>query len=128
MPGWKEKFLNLSVTNAGLLHIPLWKASLENAKDEQHPGRHKPHRPPGLFAQSSTREGRRTQMTQNNIEALLEQAARSSELPGWNDQLQWLVNATLSRFERECLLDDEDLFYVTAGTGIPDPKEENPKK
>ena len=43
-------------------------------------------------------------MTQNNVEALLEQAALSSELSGWNDQLQWLVNATLSRFEKRRLL------------------------
>lgn len=62
-------------------------------------------------------------MTQNNVEALLEQAALSSELSGWNDQLQWLVNATLSRFEKRRLLQDEELFYVAAGTGIPDPKD-----
>ena len=34
----------------------------------------------------------------DKVEALLEQAAQSSKLPGWNDSLQWLVNSTLSRF------------------------------
>lgn len=67
-------------------------------------------------------------MTQNNVEALLEQAALSSELPGWNDQLQWLVNATLSRFEKRRLLQDEELFYVAAGTRIPDPEDGKQKE
>ena len=58
-------------------------------------------------------------MMQNNVEALLEQAALSSELSGWNDQLQWLVNATLSRFEERRLLQDDELFYVAAGVKIP---------
>lgn len=67
-------------------------------------------------------------MTQHNVEALLEQAAQSSELSGWNDQLQWLVNATLSRFEKRRLLQDEELFYVAAGTRIPDPEDGKQKE
>ena len=67
-------------------------------------------------------------MTQNNVEALLEQAALSSELSGWNDQLQWLVNATLSRFEKRRLLQDDELFYVAAGVQIPDPKDGKQKE
>lgn len=67
-------------------------------------------------------------MTQKNVEALLEQAALSSELSGWNDQLQWLVNATLSRFEKRKRLQDEELFYVAAGVKIPDPKDEKQKE
>lgn len=67
-------------------------------------------------------------MTQNNVEALLEQAALSSELSGWNDQLQWLVNATLSRFEKRRLLQDDELFYVAAGVKIPDPKDGKQKE
>lgn len=67
-------------------------------------------------------------MTQNNVEVLLEQAALSSELSGWNDQLQWLVNSTLSRFEKRKLLQDDELFYVAAGTRIPDSKDGKQKE
>ena len=67
-------------------------------------------------------------MMQNNVEALLEQAALSSELAGWNDQLQWLVNATLSRFEKRRLLQDDELFNVAAGVKIPDPKDGKQKE
>lgn len=67
-------------------------------------------------------------MTQKNVEALLEQAALSSELSGWNDQLQWLVNSTLSRFEKRKLLQDDELFYVAADVKIPDPKDGKQKE
>lgn len=64
----------------------------------------------------------------NKVETLLEQAAQSSTLPGWNDQLQWLVNSTLSRFQTAQELSDEALSYLAAGTRIPQPEEKNAKK
>lgn len=67
-------------------------------------------------------------MKQHKVEALLEQAAQSSELPGWNDQLQWLVNSTLSRFQTAQELPDEALSFLAAGTWIPQPEEEKTKK
>lgn len=62
-------------------------------------------------------------MKQHKVEALLEQAAQSCELPGWNDQLQWLVNSTLSRFQTAQELSDEALSFLAAGTWIPQPEE-----
>ena len=35
-------------------------------------------------------------MTEQKMERLLKRAAQSSEMPGWNDRLQWLVDATLA--------------------------------
>ena len=67
-------------------------------------------------------------MKQHKVEALLEQAAQTSELPGWNDQLQWLVNSTLSRFQTAQELPDEALSFLAAGTRIPQPEEEKTKK
>ena len=66
-------------------------------------------------------------MKQHKVEALLEQAAQTSELPGWNDQLQWLVNSTLSRFQAVQELSDEALSFLAAGTWIPQPEEEKTK-
>ena len=66
-------------------------------------------------------------MKHNDVEAMLEQAALSSKLSGWNDHLQWLVNTTLSRFEKR-MLPDEALFYAAAGTRIPDPEDGKQKK
>ena len=34
-------------------------------------------------------------MTERDVERMLETAAESSGMPGWNDRLQWLVDATL---------------------------------
>ena len=62
-------------------------------------------------------------MKQHKVEALLEQAAQTSELPGWNDQLQWLVNSTLSRFQTAQEQSDEALSFLAAGTWIPQPEE-----
>lgn len=64
----------------------------------------------------------------DKVETLLEQAAQSSKLPGWNDSLQWLVNSTLSRFQTAQELSDEALSYLAAGTRIPQPEEKNAKK
>ena len=35
-------------------------------------------------------------MTERDVERMLETAAESSGMPGWNDRLQWLVDATLA--------------------------------
>ena len=67
-------------------------------------------------------------MKQHKVEALLEQAAQSSKLPGWNDSLQWLVNSTLSRFQTAQELSDETLSFLAAGTRIPQLEEEKKKK
>lgn len=67
-------------------------------------------------------------MKQHKVEALLEQAAQSSELPGWNDSLQWLVNSTLSPFQTAQELSDETLSFLAAGTRIHQPEEEKTKK
>ena len=67
-------------------------------------------------------------MKQHKVEALLEQAAQTSELPGWNDQLQWLVNSTLSRFQAAQELSDESLSLLAAGTRLPQPEEKNTEK
>lgn len=64
----------------------------------------------------------------DKVEALLEQAAQSSKLPGWNDSLQWLVNSTLSRFQTVQELSDETLSFLAAGTRIPQPEEKKTKK
>ena len=64
----------------------------------------------------------------DKVEALLEQAAQSSKLPGWNDSLQWLVNSTLSPFQTVQELSDETLSFLAAGTRIHQPEEEKTKK
>ena len=67
-------------------------------------------------------------MAMEKVEALLEQAAQSSKLMGWNDSLQWLVNSTLSRFQAAQELSDESLSLLAAGTRLPQPEEKNTAK
>ena len=67
-------------------------------------------------------------MAMEKVEALLEQAAQSSKLTGWNDSLQWLVNSTLSRFQAAQELSDELLSLLAAGTRLPQPDEKNTEK
>lgn len=59
-------------------------------------------------------------MKPNHVEDLLALAARSSELPGWNDPLQQLVDTTLSRYQEGIRLSDDALSWAAADAGICD--------
>lgn len=59
-------------------------------------------------------------MTERDVERMLETAAESSGMPGWNDRLQWLVDATLAGCRGGLALEDAFLDEVAAGKGVPD--------
>ena len=59
-------------------------------------------------------------MTERDVERMLETAAESSGMPGWNDRLQWLVDATLAAAQKGRELLDDELDEVAAGKSIPD--------
>ena len=59
-------------------------------------------------------------MTERDVERMLETAAESSGMPGWNDRLQWLVDAMLAGCRGGLALEDAFLDEVAAGKGIPD--------
>lgn len=59
-------------------------------------------------------------MTERDVKRMLETAAKSSEMPGWNDRLQWLVEATLAGCGGGLELEDTFLDDVAAGKGSPD--------
>ena len=59
-------------------------------------------------------------MTEQKMERLLKKAAQSSEMPGWNDRLQWLVDATLAGCRGGLALEDAFLDEVAARKGLPD--------
>ena len=66
-------------------------------------------------------------MTERDVERMLETAAESSGMPGWNDRLQWLVDATLAAAHQGAEISDEELDCVAAGKETPAPDEEKPK-
>ena len=66
-------------------------------------------------------------MTERDVERMLETAAESSGMPGWNDRLQWLVDATLAVASKGAELLEEELGCVAAGKGTPAPDEEKTK-
>lgn len=66
-------------------------------------------------------------MTERDVERMLETAAESSGMPGWNDRLQWLVDATLAATSKGVELLEEELGCVAAGKGTPAPDEEKTK-
>ena len=47
-------------------------------------------------------------MTERDVERMLETAAESSGMPGWNDRLQWLVDATLAAAHKGAEISDEE--------------------
>ena len=59
-------------------------------------------------------------MTEQKMERLLKKAAQSSEMSGWNDRLQWLVDATMAGCRGGLALEDAFLDEVAAGKGLPD--------
>ena len=58
-------------------------------------------------------------MTERDVERMLETAAESGRMPGWNDRLQWLVDATLAAAQKGRELLDDELDEVAAGKADP---------